>query len=148
MNKTDGAHGAPPAPKKPRQYRGVNSRSHAGDQPPLPRVETDMNPGDYVEVVSQTTLKEEEKLPGRMLKQWKASNDQDNFSTRVKQGPEVHSSAPVTRFMKENYRNIVLQRGPLTPMSRNPSNESMEVVPAAAWEDVSVDDSVDGWPKP
>ena len=103
-----------------------------------------MNPGDYVDVVSQTTLKEEEKLPGRMLKQWKASNDQDNFSTRVKQGPEVHSSAPVTKFMKENYRNIVLQRGPLTPMSRNPSNESMEVVPSAAWEDVSVDDSVDG----
>ena len=129
--------------KKPRQNRGLNSKSHAGDQPALPRVKTDLSPGEYIDVVSQTTLKDDEKLPAQVLKQWKTSNDQDNFATRVKQGSAVHSTSPLTKFMKENYQNIARQRGPLPSTSQN----SMEVVPVAAREKASVDNSVDGMAK-
>ena len=56
------AQSAPPARKKPRKYRGLNSKSHDGDRAPNPnKIHTDVTPGDYLQTINCTVLTDKEK---------------------------------------------------------------------------------------
>ena len=103
MSNLSGAHSAHPASKNIRKLRGNFGKSHEGDQPPSKnKIQTDVTPSDYLQIISKTELRDEEKLPCSMMTQWKAANDQDNFSKRIHQGNDIHSESPVTKFMKAN----------------------------------------------
>ena len=66
--------------KKARKFRGQTSKSHEGDQPPNEnKVQTDVTPDDYIKIISETELKDDEQLPSSVMTQWKAANDQDIF---------------------------------------------------------------------
>ena len=131
MSNPTGTHSAPPACKKARKLRGKFGKSHEGDQPPSKyKIKADVTPSDYLQIISRTELKDEEKLPCSIMTQWKAANDQDNFSKRIHQGNEVHSQSPVTKFMKANYINICQSRS-----SKEPSTDSLVIVPDNSWED-------------
>ena len=97
----------PPTRKKPRHNRGRFSKSHAGDRPPNPnKVVTDATPGDYLQIIRCTTLKEEEKLPSYVVSEWKRTNDRETFTRRINQGTEEHASNPTLQFLQENYRRV------------------------------------------
>ena len=56
------AQSTPPARKKPRKHRGLNSKSHDGDRAPNPnKIHTHVTPGDYLQTINCSVLKNEEK---------------------------------------------------------------------------------------
>ena len=58
----------PPSRKKPRTFRGKNSKSHEGDRPPNPnKITTDMTPGEYLQTIECVTLTEGDKLPSHVM---------------------------------------------------------------------------------
>ena len=134
----------PPTRKKPRHNRGRFSKSHAGDRPPNPnKVVTNETPGDYIQIIRCTNLKEEEKLPSYMVSEWKRTNDRETFTRRINQDTAEHALNPTLQFMRENYRKVndECKKSGAPGSSRIPSG-SMEVIPPTQWEDINVDDEV------
>ena len=144
LTPTGQTQSAPPVRKKPRTYRGQNSKSHEGDRPPNPnKIHTGMAPEDYLQTIQCTELKDKEKLPCHMMTRWKRANDTDTFTRQINQGTDLHQTNPTLQYMKENYRNIMENR-PVknAPGSPRQSSGSQVIVHPTIWEDVSVDQEI------
>ena len=95
------AKSAPPMRKKPRTHRGQNSKSHEGDRAPNPnKINTNVTPGDYLQTIQCSTLKDEEKLPHYVVSDWKRSNGRETFTRRINQGTAEHETNPTLQRMQ------------------------------------------------
>ena len=132
-------YSAPPTGKKARTNRGKQSKSHdGGTKANFNKIRTDMTPDDYIEVIETKELVPECKLPHGIMSKWKVANDTENFTKRIKQGEEMHSDNPTTKFMKENYQKLSPARAGKEPFnaSRSTSKGSTIMVNESTWEQV------------